>query len=66
MNLLVFEQNKVYVRKCLENGEIDYLETGGDGVFRIPQHLRSSETFGRHLPVGAEERGGTSLAVCSQ
>lgn len=32
MNLLVFEQNKVYVRKCLENGEIDYLETVSEGA----------------------------------
>ena len=26
MKLLFFEQEKVYVKKCLENGEIDYLE----------------------------------------
>lgn len=26
MNLLVFEQDKVYVQRCLENGDVDYLE----------------------------------------
>ena len=32
MNLLVFEQDKVYVKKCLENGEIDYLEAVSEGA----------------------------------
>lgn len=26
MNLLVFEQDKVYVQECLENGDVDYVE----------------------------------------
>ncbi len=32
MNLLVFEQDKVYVKKCLENGKIDYLEAVSEGA----------------------------------
>ena len=32
MNLLVFEQDKVYVKKCMENGEIDYLEAVSEGA----------------------------------
>ncbi len=53
MNLLVFEQDKVYVKKCLENGEIDYLEAVSEGaeteffeylnVHKILTHL--SETY---------------------
>jgi len=32
VNLLVFEQDKVYVKKCMENGEIDYLEAVSEGA----------------------------------
>jgi len=32
MNLVVFEQDKVYVRRSLENGEIDYMEVASEGA----------------------------------
>lgn len=32
MNLLVFEQDKAYVQKLLENGEVDYLEVASEGA----------------------------------
>ncbi len=30
MNLLVFQEDKAYIKQCLENGEIDYLEAASD------------------------------------
>ena len=30
MNLLIFEQDKAYVQRCLENGEIDYMEVASE------------------------------------
>lgn len=32
MNLVIFEQDKAYVRTCLENGEIDYMEVASEGA----------------------------------
>jgi len=32
MNLVVFEQDKAYVRRSLENGEIDYMEVASEGA----------------------------------
>lgn len=32
MNLLIFEQDKAYVQRCLENGEIDYMEVASEGA----------------------------------
>jgi len=32
MNLLIFEQDKAYVKRCLENGEIDYMEVASEGA----------------------------------
>ncbi len=30
MNLLVFQEDKAYIKQCLENGEIDYVEAAGE------------------------------------
>ncbi len=30
MNLLVFQQDKAYIKQCLENGEIDYVEAASE------------------------------------
>jgi len=32
MNLIVFEQDKAYVQRSLENGEIDYMEVASEGA----------------------------------
>lgn len=32
MNLVVFEQDKAYVRHCLQNGDIDYMEVASEGA----------------------------------
>jgi len=32
MNILVFEQDKAYVQRCLEDGDIDYLEAVSEGA----------------------------------
>lgn len=32
MNLLVFQEDKVYIQQCLENGGIDYLEVASEGA----------------------------------
>ena len=32
MNLVIFEQDKAYVQKCLENGDIDYMEVASEGA----------------------------------
>ncbi len=32
MNILVFEQDKAYVQRCLENGDMDYLEAASEGA----------------------------------
>lgn len=32
MNLIVFEQDKVYVQRCLEEGGIDYMEVASEGA----------------------------------
>ena len=45
MNLLVFEQDKVYVKKCMENGEIDYLEAVSEGAeTEFFEYLNKSES----------------------
>jgi hypothetical protein len=30
MNLLVFQEDKAYIKQCLENGEIDYVEAASE------------------------------------
>ena len=32
MNLIVFEQDKAYVKRSLENGEIDYMEVASESA----------------------------------
>lgn len=32
MNLLVFQEDKAYIKQCLENGEVDYLEVASEAA----------------------------------
>lgn len=49
MNLLVFEQDKAYVKKRLENGEIDYLEAVSEGAETEFFQYLNTRGFLKHL-----------------
>jgi hypothetical protein len=60
MNLIVFEQDKAYVQRSLENGEVDYMEVASEGAETeffeylntqgILQHLADTYPLRRRKP----------------
>ena len=49
MNLIVFEQDKAYVQRSLENGEIDYMEVASEGAETEFFEYINSRGILRHL-----------------
>lgn len=70
MELVVFEQDKAYVRKALEDGTIDYLEAAsegvGDGVFPVSQQPWGAGAAGPELSLEEEKDRSPGVAVYRQ